>query len=461
VSLLVTERDRVLELVARHGWNATAFQTLESGYRYFFHGSEACVAYVDTGGAWVAAGAPIAHTNELGQAVSAFVQAARTAGKRCCFFATEERLHASTGEALRSLNIGEQPTWDPQAWPESLAQHRSLREQLRRARAKRVQVRLLSGTELEQGKTHEQLARIAERWLSARVMAPMGFLVRLEPFTFPAERRCFVAEVDGRVVAFAGVIPVPARGGWFLEDIVRDTSTPNGTSELLVDAVMRWARAAGCTWLTFGLAPLAGKLPEWLRFVRRTTSAFYDFEGLHAYKAKFRPSAWSPIFLSYPARQSLLLSVADALAAFTQGGVVRFGWRSLLRGPRLVLRALAILLVPWTALLMLVPAARFGAQWVKWGWIGFDICVALGLFRVLRKPAPRLLTALCVAVSADAVVTTLEASFWNLSRAERFADYFVLALACGAPSLAAIVLWGARRHRLSQGLPRGGDESRQ
>jgi len=297
VSLLVTERDRVLELVARHGWNATAFQTLESGYRYFFHGSEACVAYVDTGGAWVAAGAPIAHTNELGQAVSAFVQAARTAGKRCCFFATEERLHASTGEALRSLNIGEQPTWDPQAWPESLAQHRSLREQLRRARAKRVQVRLLSGTELEQGKTHEQLARIAERWLSARVMAPMGFLVRLEPFTFPAERRCFVAEVDGRVVAFAGVIPVPARGGWFLEDIVRDTSTPNGTSELLVDAVMRWARAAGCTWLTFGLAPLAGKLPEWLRFVRRTTSAFYDFEGLHAYKAKFRPSAWSPIFL--------------------------------------------------------------------------------------------------------------------------------------------------------------------
>ncbi|HWZ88518.1 MAG TPA: hypothetical protein VNW92_06695 [Polyangiaceae bacterium] len=155
------------------------------------------------------------------------------------------------------------------------------------------------------------------------------------------------------------------------------------------------------------------------------------------------------------------MSVADALAAFTQGGVVRFGWRSLLRGPRLVLRALAILLVPWTALLMLVPAARFGAQWVKWGWIGFDICVALGLFRVLRKPAPRLLTALCVAVSADAVVTTLEASFWNLSRAERFADYFVLALACGAPSLAAIVLWGARRHRLSQGLPRGGDESRQ
>jgi len=37
-------RERVLELVQRHGWNATAFQTLEQGYSYFFHGPEACVA---------------------------------------------------------------------------------------------------------------------------------------------------------------------------------------------------------------------------------------------------------------------------------------------------------------------------------------------------------------------------------------------------------------------------------
>jgi phosphatidylglycerol lysyltransferase len=450
MSARLTERERVLDLVVRHGWNATAFQTLESGYRYFFHGTEACVAYVDTGGAWVAAGAPIAPTEALEEAVSAFVQAARAAGRRACFFATEERLHASTGEALRSLNIGEQPTWDPHDWPGLLACHKSLREQLRRARAKRVKVRLLSSAELERGRTHDQLARIAERWLSARAMAPMGFLVRLEPFTFPAERRCFVAEVDGRVVAFAGVIPVPLRGGWFLEDIVRDTSTPNGTSELLVDAVMRWALSSGCSWLTFGLAPLAGKLPGWLRVVRRSTSFLFDFEGLRAYKSKFRPAAWSPIFLAYPARQSLLASVADALAAFTQGGFARFGWRSLLRGPRVVLGALAVLLVPWTALLTLAPAARsFGAEWIKWLWVYFDVCVALALFRVLRKPAPRLLTGLCIAVTADAVITTLEAALWNLGHARGRLDYFVLVLACGAPTLAAIVLWGARRHRLT------------
>src|SRR5882724_3789546 len=124
---LSEERARVLGLVARHGWNATAFQTLEAGYRYFFYGTDACVAYVDTGGAWVAAGAPLAHTGELAEVVSAFVQAARAAGRRSCFFGTEERLRASTAEALRSLNIGEQPSWDPRVWPARLATHRSLR----------------------------------------------------------------------------------------------------------------------------------------------------------------------------------------------------------------------------------------------------------------------------------------------------------------------------------------------
>ena len=447
-----TERERVLDLVVRYGWNATAFQTLESGYRYFFYGTDACVAYVDTGAAWVAAGAPIAPSAALEETVSAFVRAARSAGRRACFFATEERLHASTGEALRSLNIGEQPTWHPRDWPSSLAAHRSLREQLRRARAKRVRVRRLESTELEQGQTHHQLVRIAERWLGRRAMAPMGFLVRLEPFIFPAARRCFVAEVDGRVVAFAGVIPVPARGGWFLEDMVRDPNAPNGTSELLVDAVMRWALAEDCTWLTFGLAPLAGSLPGWLRFVRRSTSFLFDFEGLYAYKAKFRPAAWSPIFLSYPARQSLVASVADALAAFTQGGFAGFGWRSLMRGPPVVLRALAILLVPWTLLLALAPAARvFGSEWVKWVWICFDLCLALALFRVLRKPSLRRLTGLCVAVTADAVITPLEAGLWNLAHARGKLDYFSLGLACSAPALAAIVLWGARRHRLTVG----------
>src|SRR4051794_25004323 len=159
------EATRVLELVERHGWNATAFQTLEPGYAYFFHGDDACVAYVDTGGAWVAAGGPIAAPAMLADATAAFIAAARQAGKRCCFFAVEDRLRDAAGGGLRTLSIGEQPVWDPTGWPATLAASRSLREQLRRARARGVRVRPVDAEELRAGATADAVRAVTERWL--------------------------------------------------------------------------------------------------------------------------------------------------------------------------------------------------------------------------------------------------------------------------------------------------------
>lgn len=442
--------ERATTLARRFGYNATALQTLAEGFTYFFPDDEACVPYVDTGGAWVGAGAPFVAPERLGDVARAFVSAARGAGRRACFFAVEDRFAAQTTaedpDGWRVVTIGLQPVWDPREWERSLAGHRSLREQLRRARAKDVAVRRLTADDVRAGSTRSAVLRVAERWLAGRSMAPMGFIVRCEPFALPELRQCFVAERNGEVVGFAGVLPVPARAGWFVEHLLRDPSAPNGTAELLVDAVMRWAAAERSDYVTLGLAPLAGDVGPLLELARATSRSLYDFEGLRRYKEKLRPTEWAPVYLAFPRRQSAVLTFVDALRAFARGGFVRFGVASLVRGPTVVLEALTALLVPWIALLAAAPTERwFAHSWIKWGWITFDVIVLVALARLVRKPTVPRITRLATAISVDATLTSLQALTWNLPRARSFLDVAMTLVACAAPTLAAVVLWGARR----------------
>jgi len=448
---VVTERERVRDLVRVHGWNATAFQTLESGYAYAFH-DDACVAYVRTPGARVVAGSPIAAPEALEAVTSAFVRDAADAGKRCCFVATEDRFVEATKGTLCSMQIGEQPVWDPRAWEDTLRGHKSLREQLRRARAKGVRVRLLEAEELEDGPARDAISAIVQRWLASRELAPLDFLLRVDPFSFPGDRRCFVAEREGEIVAFAALIPVRARSGWFLEDLVREPSAPNGTTESLVDAVMRWAASEDCGWLTLGLSPLAGDVARVLQLARRTFSSFYDFEGLQRFKTKLGPDTWMPIHLSYPPTQSAVASLADVLMALAGGGrPIPFLLRTMLRGPVAVLAVFAALLIPWTVLLAVAPADPwFGAAWLKWAWVAFDTLLAACLVRAVRRPSARAFEFLAIAASTDAVLTLIHAIAVTTTRPHDASGLVLVAIACIAPIVAATVLWGATRRTLAR-----------
>jgi phosphatidylglycerol lysyltransferase len=438
-------RARALALLKRHGWNATSFQILEPGFRYWFASDEACVGYVDTGAAWIAAGAPIADDATRARAAQGFVAAARAAGRRAAFFATEARVALDPAQDdLVALRIGEQPVWDPAAWDDAVRATRSLREQLRRARAKGVVVRALPATELaDAGPTRRAVDALIARWEVGHPMPPMGFLVQVHAYEHLEERRCFVAERDGRVVGFLAAVPVYARGGWLFEDLLRDPSAPNGTGELLFDAAMRAAAAEGSRYVTLGLVPLAGPLPAWLRLARRSGVGLYDFEGLRAFKAKLRPGAWASIYLSYPRAQGEMRTVRDVLVAFARGGLGRFGLATLLRAPAVLVKLLALLLLPWTALLAFASGGRwFPSRGVQLGWVLFDLALAAALVRLGRKWRGGLDVTLAALVSLDAALTAFEAATFNLRRAPLGAtDVVVSALAVLGPTVAAWALW--------------------
>lgn len=442
------ERARVLRLLRAYGWNSISFQVLLPGFRYAFDGENACVGYVDTGKAWVAAGAPIAPRERIREVAERFTGVAAAAGRRVAWFGTESRfLEAAAG--WHALRIGDQPVWAPQDWDATVGRSRSLREQLRRARAKGVRVRRLDATELAPGHpTRSQLDALIARWLATRPMAPMGFLVQVHPYTFPDERYCFAAEQEGRLVGFLGAIPIYARGGLFFEDFLSDRIAPNGTVESLIDAGMRAAAADGIPYVTLGLVPLGGDVGARLGAIRRWGALLYDFDGLRAFKAKFKPRAWDPIYLAYPERGSAWVAVRDTLTAFSRGGLLAFGARTLLRGPAVAVRALAVLLVPWTLLLAL-PTSRswFPSEAIRWGWVAFDVAVCVALYRLSERWRPRLAALLLAAIGLDAALTLLQTLAFDLPRHHTPLDLGVTLAAVLAPVTAALLLWAGRAHR--------------
>lgn len=315
----------MLALLKRHGWNSTSFQVLEPGFRYWFDGDDACIAYVEAGRAFVVAGAPIAPPERFAELARSFGEHAREARRRVCWFATEARFRERVH--WPAFRIGEQPSWRPALWPAALAGNAGLRSQLRRARAKGVRVRQLEPSEFadEHDPARRGIERLIERWQGSRRVAPMAFLVQVEPFAFPEERRCFVAERAGAIVGFLAAVPVYARSGWLLQHFLRDPEAPNGTVELLIDSAMRAAAEEEARYVTLGLAPLSGDLPAWLRLARRCGGGLYDFDGLRLFKARLAPQRWDPIYLSHSPRTPGMLAALDALNAFARGSLLRFG----------------------------------------------------------------------------------------------------------------------------------------
>ncbi|HRE89181.1 MAG TPA: phosphatidylglycerol lysyltransferase domain-containing protein, partial [Myxococcota bacterium] len=146
-----------------HGHDAMAFEGLKSGMRHWRDpASDNVLAYAEVAGAWVAVGAP----RDIA-VVERFELAARAARKRALFFGAEHRL-----PGWSALPIGEQPVFGPRGWERALATSRRLREQLRRARKKRVVVRVVAGPALLE--LRPQVEALARGWLESHHLDPLG-----------------------------------------------------------------------------------------------------------------------------------------------------------------------------------------------------------------------------------------------------------------------------------------------
>jgi phosphatidylglycerol lysyltransferase len=308
LTIIPRDDSDVVNLRLLHGYNEHAFVLdWEEGLVWSDKGRGA-VCYVERGNVWVVTGEPLAANDSVREITQKFVAYARDKGKLVAFLPTSERFaKAVAGGGFRIHKIAASPYFDLQKWDPKGNAAKGLRLGLNRARRAGISVEPV--TDISE-RFRREVGDLCENWLAKRTSGmSFGWLFRLAPFRNEDVKKYFAArDTDGRLVGLVAASPIPARDGWYLEDVLRSADAPNGTPDLLVSEALRNLAAGGARLATLGTVPLLDidadeltsrsfLLGRVLDITRKNLRPIYNINGLRCFKSRFVPSWWESEYI--------------------------------------------------------------------------------------------------------------------------------------------------------------------
>lgn len=343
--------DPTVDLLKLHqscGYNAHALVGITPGIRCWT-GAEikGAVAYNEFGKVWLVPGDPIANAEDLATVSAGFLRCARTEGRAVGFMPVTERFAKhSSSLGLRAVKIGSAPYFDLQTWAPRGDRAKKARAGVNQAR--RAGVRVAEVVDVDERFVRET-ACLIKSWLTTRRSAiKFAWLFSVDVFQHKERKKYFTArDANGKLVGFLAASPIPARNGWYLEDVLRARNAPNGTNDLLIVEVLELLKRSGAKLATLGTAPMAMEgsvdpsihdsrvLSKLTQLCAAVFSLFYNFGGVRRFKAKFAPSWWESEYalitkeLTAPPRiiRAFVQAIVPAGPATLVARQVKRGWR--------------------------------------------------------------------------------------------------------------------------------------
>jgi pimeloyl-ACP methyl ester carboxylesterase len=295
----------LLRLHELHGYNAHSLVAIASGVRLWScPETEGAISYNEFGRVWLAPGEPLASAGNQAALTDRFLRAASAKGRTVGFLPVSERFAKHSHQlGLRAVKIGSAPYFDLATWSPRGDRAKKVRAGINHAF--RTGVRVTKVVHIDE-KLIRETDHLCKSWLTTRRSpAKLGWLFTVDLFQHSERKKYFTArDATGRLVGFLAASPIPARQGWYLEDVLRLPDAPKGTADLLVVEALKSLKRDGAKLATLGVAPMAMEgtigslvqcspsLSQVTRFVATVFSIFYNFDGVRRFKAKFAPSWW-------------------------------------------------------------------------------------------------------------------------------------------------------------------------
>jgi len=261
------ERDRVADLVARHGDNSVCAFALAPDSDYFFSRNQrAVIAYRFESDTLLVIGDPIGPPEEIPSLLESFAAHCRERDWQFAFFqARPEYLPYYRRLGWRALHIGEDPVLVAANFTLEGSAVGDVRRTVRKLERAGIEARLFVPGEnpfdpaRDPDRMLEQLNALSAEWMRERRGGEKGFCMgRYDPARL-AESWLAVAwnPAARRVEAFCTWVPIPARHGWGLDLMRRRPDSIAGATEFVVVRSVEKARERGDTLMSLSLSALA------------------------------------------------------------------------------------------------------------------------------------------------------------------------------------------------------------
>jgi phosphatidylglycerol lysyltransferase len=307
------ERRRAKEIVEKYGRSSLARLTLLKDKAYYFSPSgRSVVAYVPKGRGAIALGDPIGPEDDRKEAIFGFQQFCQRNDWHPAFYQTlpdDLELYRSLG--FRVLQIGEEAIADLKVFTTQGKAGKDWRAALNRMKKLGHEVKFYAPPISDQ--LLLELKALSDEWLQMTEGSEKQFSLGWFHEEYLQDCEIVVVQTaEGKISAFANVIPEYQLNEITIDLMRRRTEVEQGTMDFLFTSMFQHFKERGYDTFNLGLVALSGvgekpkspRLERALHYLYNHLNQFYNFQGLHAFKEKFKPH-WEPRYFIYPSRTAL------------------------------------------------------------------------------------------------------------------------------------------------------------
>lgn len=316
------QHKRATEVVNRFGRTALARAVLFEDKSYFFTGDDSVIGYAAYGRGAISLGDPICPPEKARESIVAFRDYCRHNDWLPAFISTlPDYLEDYKAAGFDSICLGYEAIVNLATLSLEGKENKDMRYAINRME-KMGYTAVVHQAPLDSN-LYDRLHEISDAWLTSRHGGEMHFsdgwfnekYIQSEPVMV-------IHAADGSPTAFANLVPEYQKNELTIDLMRHLPKVEYGTMEFLFARLLQYAKENNYLSFSLGLSAIVGigekpddpRVEKALHTLSEFASRYFNFKGLHNFKAKFHPD-WQPRYLIYPGAASLPQILSTLLQA--------------------------------------------------------------------------------------------------------------------------------------------------